>query len=61
MAQDYEALLKQILEAAACYSNGTAAADAPVSGLEPIPVGIPTDTYICLRRIWTRYSVRDMR
>jgi len=40
MAQDYEALLKQILEAAACYSNGTAAADAPVSGLEPIPVGI---------------------
>ena len=45
MAQDYEALLQQILQAAACYSNGTAqaapAAPAPAAGgLEPIPVGI---------------------
>ena len=43
MAQDYEALLKQILEAAACYKNGqaaAAAAPAPAGGLEPIPVGI---------------------
>ena len=46
MAQDYEALLKQILEAAACYKNGQAAAApapapaAPAGGLEPIPVGI---------------------
>lgn len=43
MAQDYEALLKQILEAAASYSAGSApaaSAPAPASGLEPIPVGI---------------------
>lgn len=46
MAQDYEALLKQILEVASAYSNGAApAASAPApapaaSGLEPIPVGI---------------------
>ena len=46
MAQDYEALLKQILEVASAYSNGAApAASAPAPapaacGLEPIPVGI---------------------
>ena len=44
MAQDYEALLKQILEVAANYSNGAApAASAPAPaacGVEPIPVGI---------------------
>ena len=46
MAQDYEALLQQILQAAACYKNGTAAPAAapapaaPAGGLEPIPVGI---------------------
>ncbi len=44
MAQDYEALLKQILEAAAAYGKGAtcapAPAAAPAGGLEPIPVGI---------------------
>ncbi|MBQ8151956.1 MAG: phosphate propanoyltransferase [Firmicutes bacterium] len=46
MAQEYEALLKQILEAAASYNNGGAAPTgcAPAQnqpcGLEPIPVGI---------------------
>ena len=45
MAQDYEALLKQILEAAAAYGSGqtcapAACAPAPAGGLEPIPVGI---------------------
>ena len=45
MAQDYEALLKQILEAAAAYGKGEtcapcAPAVAPAGGLEPIPVGI---------------------
>ena len=47
MAQDYEALLKQILEAAAAYGKGEtcapaacAPATAPAGGLEPIPVGI---------------------
>ena len=53
MAQDYEALLKQILEVAANYSNGAApAASAPAPaacGVEPIPVGI-----------WTFCSGQDM-
>ena len=46
MAQDYEALLKQILAVAASYGNGAApqaAAPAPApapSGVQPIPVGI---------------------
>ena len=45
MAQDYEALWKQILEAAAAYGSGqtcapAACAPAPAGGLEPIPVGI---------------------
>ena len=45
MTQDYEALLKQILEAAAAYGSGqtcapAACAPAPAGGLEPIPVGI---------------------
>lgn len=45
MAQEYEALLKQILEAAAAYNNGAAQtgcapAQAQPCGVEPIPVGI---------------------
>ncbi len=44
MAQDYEALLKQILEMASAYGSGAApeaAGQAPAAcGLEPIPVGI---------------------
>ena len=43
MAQDYEALLKQILEMASAYGGAApeAAGQAPAAcGLEPIPVGI---------------------
>jgi propanediol utilization protein len=44
MAQDYEALLKQILEMASSYGNSAApnvCAQAPAAcGVEPIPVGI---------------------
>ena len=45
MAQDYEALLKQILEAATAYGKGetcapASAAPAPAGQPEPIPVGI---------------------
>ena len=43
MAQDYETLIKQILQAAASYNSSApaqAAPAAPAAGLEPIPVGI---------------------
>lgn len=45
MAQDYEALLKEIMQAVAAYNGGSAPAAAapaaaPAGGLEPIPVGI---------------------
>ena len=44
MAQDYDSLIRQIMEAAAAYSSGQAQAPAapaaPAAGLEPIPVGI---------------------
>ena len=42
MAQDYEALLKQILEAAACYKNGQAAAAPAPAPAAAAPAPAPT-------------------